>query len=469
MPDCRPPTSCSILEASGPRWGTRPSIPSGTSLLLRTSLLTVAVAHPFAHRAKRSHPAIELVGAALVENRFARALFGTREERTDHHSRGARGERLDDIAGEPDSAIGDQRNVARLGDRDAIHDRGNLRHADARDHPCRANRVRGPYRPGARRRPRRSAPWRPRRWRRCRRPRRYRAGRAWSRAARRSRFASGRARYRCRAHRRRRVRRAAARSSRSGPTPIAAPTRSRPIVSLLECGWRVALSISLTVMRPRRRLCSSTSGSFSMRCACRISLASSRPMPGRAVITRVVITSRTGRSRRFSKRRSRLVRMPTRRPSATTGKPEMPWRSMIASASPIFCSGCTVTGSAIIPLSYFFTAATSAACRSIERLRWIKPRPPICAIAIAVRDSVTVSIGLETSGIRRRIVGRQQRRTSQFEGSRSEDCGSSSTSSKVSPSRSSGWGIGSLLMKKSPRVSAGFQRSYLMLLFGAAP
>ena len=36
--------------------------------------------------------------------------------------------------------------------------------------------------------------------------------------------------------------------------------------------------------------------------------------------------------------------------------------------------------------------------------------PPICAIAIAVRDSVTVSIGLETSGMRRRILGVSMRR-----------------------------------------------------------
>ena len=187
-------------------------------------------------------------------------------------------------------------------------------------------------------------------------------------------------------------------------------------------------------------------------------------------MTWVVITSRTSLSSRFSKRRSRLVRMPTRRPSATTGRPEMPRRSMVASASAIFCSGCTVTGSAIIPLSYFFTAATSAAWRSIVRLRWMNPRPPICAIAIAERDSVTVSIGLETSGMRRRILGVSIVATSQLEGSRSEACGSSSTSSKVSPSRSSEWGIESLLMKKSPRASAGLQPSCRwMLRLGAAP
>ena len=134
-------------------------------------------------------------------------------------------------------------------------------------------------------------------------------------------------------------------------------------------------------------------------------MACSRSIPGRAVITLLVITSRTCLSSRRSKRRSRLVRIPTSRPSDTTGNPEIRKRSITATASPIFCSGLTVIGSTIIPVSYFLTVSTSAACSSIERFRWIKPIPPICAIAIAVRDSVTVSIGLDTSGMRSRILG----------------------------------------------------------------
>ena len=71
-----------------------------------------------------------------------------------------------------------------------------------------------------------------------------------------------------------------------------------------------------------------------MRFACRISFACSRLTPGLAV-TRLsfVITSATRRSRRFSKRRSRWVRMPTSRPFCVTGSPEMWKRRMIASAS----------------------------------------------------------------------------------------------------------------------------------------
>ena len=38
------------------------------------------------------------------------------------------------------------------------------------------------------------------------------------------------------------------------------------------------------------------------------------------------------------------------------------------------------------------------------------PRPPCCAIAIARRDSVTVSIAALTSGTFSRIIAREERR-----------------------------------------------------------
>jgi len=87
---------------------------------------------------------------------------------------------------------------------------------------------------------------------------------------------------------------------------------------------------------------------------------------------------------------------------------------------------------AITCRSRIFSAATSAAWALTVRLRWIgKPRPPICAIAIAVaRLGPTVSIGLETrAGCGRRRLGGEHRPTepSQLEGSKSVACGSSST------------------------------------------
>ena len=68
------------------------------------------------------------------------------------------------------------------------------------------------------------------------------------------------------------------------------------------------------------------------------------------------------------------------------------------------------------------------------------PSPPWRAIATAIRDSVTVSIGEEISGIFTliRLDTRVGRVTS--EGMTSLSAGCSSTSSKVSPSVANGWG-----------------------------
>ena len=73
----------------------------------------------------------------------------------------------------------------------------------------------------------------------------------------------------------------AARSRASPPAPTAAATRSRPSASLQACGWRMRFSMSFTVMRPWRRPLPSTTGSFSMRCFCRIARASSSVVPDR--------------------------------------------------------------------------------------------------------------------------------------------------------------------------------------------
>ena len=82
---------------------------------------------------------------------------------------------------------------------------------------------------------------------------------------------------------------------------------------------------------------------------------------------------------------------------------------MTSSASEIFCVGRHVTGSTIIPLSERFTLSTSAACASIVRFLWMTPRPPFCAIAIARRDSVTVSIAAERIGMFSPISAREAR------------------------------------------------------------
>ncbi len=58
-----------------------------------------------------------------------------------------------------------------------------------------------------------------------------------------------------------------------------------------------------------------------------------------------------------------------------------------------------VTGSTIMPLSERFTLSISPAWSAIVRLRCTMPMPPICAMAMAMRDSVTVSMAEESSGV----------------------------------------------------------------------
>jgi len=71
--------------------------------------------------------------------------------------------------------------------------------------------------------------------------------------------------------------------------------------------------------------------------------------------------------------------------------------------SRIVCSGRTVIGSWMIPLSKRFTRATWRAWDSTVMFLWMMPMPPSCAIAIARRCSVTVSIAADTTGRLRRI------------------------------------------------------------------
>ena len=127
--------------------------------------------------------------------------------------------------------------------------------------------------------------------------------------------------------------------------------------------------------------------------------ASSSVVPTGTVIRFVfVITSPIGRSVRDTNRRSRFVKIPTSFLLFVTGTPEILYRRITSSAAWIGSSGEIVTGSTIIPLSLRFTLSISPACASIVRFRCTTPIPPCCAIAIASRDSVTVSIAALISG-----------------------------------------------------------------------
>ena len=87
-----------------------------------------------------------------------------------------------------------------------------------------------------------------------------------------------------------------------------------------------------------------------------------------------------------------------------------------------------------MPASDRFTISTWAACSATGRLRCSTPMPPARAIAMAIRDSVTVSIAELTSGTLSRIFLVSWLEVSAAAGTTSDAAGSSRTSSNVSPS-----------------------------------
>src|SRR6056297_4306144 len=88
-----------------------------------------------------------------------------------------------------------------------------------------------------------------------------------------------------------------------------------------------------------------------------------------------------------------------------------------------------------MPLSKRFTWRTSFACSSTPRLRCTTPMPPACAMAIAMRASVTVSIAEDSSGMFIAMSRVTNVRVSAVDGMTLDAAGTRRTSSKVSASR----------------------------------
>ena len=107
---------------------------------------------------------------------------------------------------------------------------------------------------------------------------------------------------------------------------------------------------------------------------------------------------------------------------------------MRASASASVASGKMVIGSTTMPLSKRLTLRTSSAWSAGSRLRWMTPMPPACAMAMASRASVTVSIAEETIGRFSRIVRVRREAMLTPLGMTALRPGRSSTSSNASPS-----------------------------------
>mmetsp|Transcript_79936 Transcript_79936/g.193721 ORF Transcript_79936/g.193721 Transcript_79936/m.193721 type:complete len:298 (+) Transcript_79936:709-1602(+) len=100
---------------------------------------------------------------------------------------------------------------------------------------------------------------------------------------------------------------------------------------------------------------------------------------------------------------SRSVTKPSSReptvPSSVTGKPLKPHFFLSSSSSESGMLGLMHTGSVMNPFLNRFTFMTSSDCSWIDMLVWMTPMPPCKAIPIAILDSVTVSMGLETMGV----------------------------------------------------------------------
>ncbi len=191
------------------------------------------------------------------------------------------------------------------------------------------------------------------------------------------------------------------RSSVSAPVPTAAPTLKRPWLSLHAFGKSCAFLISFTVTSPINSKASFTTNTFSILWVWSSFLITSKSVPSLTVtsFSLGVMISFTWRSRRVSNLISRPVTIPIKSLPSTTGKPEILFAKVISSSSRTVVLGETVIGSLTTPLSYFLTVLTSAACCSMVIFLWIIPMPPSCAIEIARRESVTVSIAAETRGM----------------------------------------------------------------------
>ena len=164
--------------------------------------------------------------------------------------------------------------------------------------------------------------------------------------------------------------------------------------------------MSFTVIRPRNSQFSLMTKTRSTLWSCITSRAASMLLPSITVTKRSlgVMIEATVWSKRFSKRKSRLVTMPTTLPSSTTGKPDTLCLRVKSIKSRTNILGAMVTGSLTIPLSWRFTLATALAWRSTVMFLCMIPIPPSWAMAMANLASVTVSMAADTRGMFREML-----------------------------------------------------------------
>ena len=91
----------------------------------------VAVAGPALHRAYGAHAAVLLEAPAFVNHQVAGRFLQAGQQRAQHHRAGAGRQRLDDVAGVLDAAVGDHRHAVAPRGLGAVGDSRHLRHACA--------------------------------------------------------------------------------------------------------------------------------------------------------------------------------------------------------------------------------------------------------------------------------------------------------------------------------------------------
>ena len=171
-------------------------------------------------------------------------------------------------------------------------------------------------------------------------------------------------------------------------------------------------------------------GNFSILLSFNIFSALSKSLISVVIKLLTVMISLIGSDISFWKRKSRLVTIPTSLFwSSTIGIPPILFSFINLNASATDASTVSVIGSKIIPLSDLLTFLTSRACLSMDIFLCKTPIPPSWAIAIAILDSVTVSIAADTIGIFNLIFFEKFVEVLTYLGKTSEYAGITNTSS----------------------------------------
>mmetsp|Transcript_108583 Transcript_108583/g.350526 ORF Transcript_108583/g.350526 Transcript_108583/m.350526 type:complete len:234 (+) Transcript_108583:107-808(+) len=188
--------------------------------------------------------------------------------------------------------------------------------------------------------------------------------------------------------------------------PTEAATTRLLLVSFVASGKSACFLRSALTTSDTSRLSLVMTGSLPFLESFRSLLASTRSTPSGAVVQRsvgVMMALTRVDPRSCTKSVSRPVTRPRSLeptvPSSVTGKPLKPHFFCSVSSSASIMEGLMQTGSVMKPFLKRLTLITSCTWSSMDMFVWMTPMPPSSAMLMAILDSVTVSMGLETMGV----------------------------------------------------------------------